>query len=217
MRFDNRIVNFGDTHATAHLTDDQLMETYVLAGDNRHLARLPAVQGALRRARCARCSRCSEAAVREADARVHRRAAARPARSHHAAHRAPRSSGRGRRVPAPARAGAPARASHARPCAPLGRGRRGRRPRRRRVPRLRRWIGACASAAPSISAVQQSTVERVAGAAAPRPTTSSSSRSTRRWSARASREMRPELSAIDVMTTPLEIRESVNERYVRRT
>ena len=38
MRFDNRIVNFGSTHVTAHLSDDQLMETYVLAGDNRHLA-----------------------------------------------------------------------------------------------------------------------------------------------------------------------------------
>jgi hypothetical protein len=38
MRFDNRIVNFGDTHVTAHLSDDQLMESSVLAGDNRHLA-----------------------------------------------------------------------------------------------------------------------------------------------------------------------------------
>ncbi len=38
MRFDNRIVNFGETHVTAHLSDDQLMETCVLAGDNRHLA-----------------------------------------------------------------------------------------------------------------------------------------------------------------------------------
>jgi hypothetical protein len=38
MRSDNRIVNFGDTHVTAHLSDDQLMETCVLAGDNRHLA-----------------------------------------------------------------------------------------------------------------------------------------------------------------------------------
>jgi len=38
MRFDNRIVNFGGTHVTAHLSDDQLMETCVLAGDNRHLA-----------------------------------------------------------------------------------------------------------------------------------------------------------------------------------
>jgi len=38
MRFDNRIVNFGDTTVTTHLSDDQLMETCVLAGDNRHLA-----------------------------------------------------------------------------------------------------------------------------------------------------------------------------------
>ena len=37
MRFDQRIVNIGGTHVTAHLNDDQLMETYVLAGDNRHL------------------------------------------------------------------------------------------------------------------------------------------------------------------------------------
>jgi hypothetical protein len=38
MRFDKRIVNFGGTHVTEHLSDDQLMETCVLAGDNRHLA-----------------------------------------------------------------------------------------------------------------------------------------------------------------------------------
>ena len=38
MRLDSRIVKFGDTHVTAHLSDDQLMETCVLAGDNRHLA-----------------------------------------------------------------------------------------------------------------------------------------------------------------------------------
>ena len=38
MRFDNRVVNFGGTHLTTHLSDDQLMETCVLAGDNRHLA-----------------------------------------------------------------------------------------------------------------------------------------------------------------------------------
>ncbi len=38
MRCNNRIVNFGDTHLTAHLSDDQLMERYVLAGDDRHLA-----------------------------------------------------------------------------------------------------------------------------------------------------------------------------------
>ncbi len=38
MRFEHRIVNFGDTNVNAHLTDDQLMETCVLDGDNRHLA-----------------------------------------------------------------------------------------------------------------------------------------------------------------------------------
>lgn len=38
MRFDNRIVNFGSTHVTEHLSDDQLMEICVLAGDNPHLA-----------------------------------------------------------------------------------------------------------------------------------------------------------------------------------
>ena len=38
MRFDHRIVTFGDTNANAHLTDDELMETCVFNGDNRHLA-----------------------------------------------------------------------------------------------------------------------------------------------------------------------------------
>ena len=38
MRFDHRIVNFGDANVNEHLTDDELMETCVLDGDNRHLA-----------------------------------------------------------------------------------------------------------------------------------------------------------------------------------
>jgi hypothetical protein len=38
MRSDSRIVSFGDTHVTTHLSDDQLMEICVLAGDNRHLS-----------------------------------------------------------------------------------------------------------------------------------------------------------------------------------
>jgi hypothetical protein len=38
MRFENRIVNFGGTHVADHLSDDQLMEICVLAGDNPHLA-----------------------------------------------------------------------------------------------------------------------------------------------------------------------------------
>jgi hypothetical protein len=38
MRYDNRIVKFGDTPLTGHLSDDQLMEICVLAGDDPHLA-----------------------------------------------------------------------------------------------------------------------------------------------------------------------------------
>ena len=38
MRFDKRIVNFGGTNVTAHLSDDELLETCVLDGENRHLA-----------------------------------------------------------------------------------------------------------------------------------------------------------------------------------
>jgi hypothetical protein len=38
MRFDPRIVNFGDPNENVHLTDDELMETCVLDGDNHHLA-----------------------------------------------------------------------------------------------------------------------------------------------------------------------------------
>jgi hypothetical protein len=66
MRSEQRIVNFGDTPVSAHLTDDQLMETCVLAGDNRHLsvcrpckARFDALVLSLQR--------MHDAAVREAD------------------------------------------------------------------------------------------------------------------------------------------------------
>lgn len=38
MRFNGRIVSFGGTHLSAHLSDDQLMETWAIAGDNHHLA-----------------------------------------------------------------------------------------------------------------------------------------------------------------------------------
>jgi hypothetical protein len=38
MRYNNRIVNFGDMPVTAHLSDDQLMEICVLQTDNRHLS-----------------------------------------------------------------------------------------------------------------------------------------------------------------------------------
>ena len=38
MRSDDRLAPIGSSRPTAHLTDDQLMEIYVLAGENRHLS-----------------------------------------------------------------------------------------------------------------------------------------------------------------------------------
>jgi hypothetical protein len=38
MGFKNGIVSFGDTRVNGHLTDDQLIETSVLTGENRHLS-----------------------------------------------------------------------------------------------------------------------------------------------------------------------------------
>jgi hypothetical protein len=66
MRFDKRIVSFGSTHVNRHLTDDELIETCVLAGDNRHLAACRACQARfddLVRS----LEQMHEAAVREAD------------------------------------------------------------------------------------------------------------------------------------------------------
>lgn len=37
MRSDDRLATIGSSRPSAHLTDDQLMEIYVLAGENRHL------------------------------------------------------------------------------------------------------------------------------------------------------------------------------------
>lgn len=37
MSSDHRVARFGGTPSTPHLTDDQLLETYVLAGDSEHL------------------------------------------------------------------------------------------------------------------------------------------------------------------------------------
>jgi hypothetical protein len=66
MRSDERVKIVADTHLSLHLSDDQLMETYVLAGDNRHLtacrqcqARFDELARALEQIR--------EDAVREAD------------------------------------------------------------------------------------------------------------------------------------------------------
>lgn len=38
MRFDEPVAFISGSHPGAHLSDDQLLETYVLAADNRHLA-----------------------------------------------------------------------------------------------------------------------------------------------------------------------------------
>jgi hypothetical protein len=66
MRSDERVALIDGKHEGAHLSDDQLMESYVLAGENRHLAacghcqtRLDALARALEQIR--------EDAVREAD------------------------------------------------------------------------------------------------------------------------------------------------------
>ena len=181
------------------------METYVLAGENRHLTRLPPVQGALRRARRARCSRSAKTPSREADTRVHRRAAARSARSHHAAHRAPRPSGRGRRVSAP----------HASPHPAV----------QRMLGPARRWVAGAAAAGLAAGLFLGFAMDRRTHLRA-RSTGRSSSRSdaapgwqtaadaqdeqflhrNRRGADRFPRARdAPRLGAIDVMTTPLEI------------
>ena len=66
MRFDKRIVSFGDTHVTQHLTDDELIETCVLAGDNRHLAACRSCQTRFDEL-VRSLEQMHEAAVREAD------------------------------------------------------------------------------------------------------------------------------------------------------
>ena len=203
MRFDNRIVNFGDTHC------DCTFERRPADGDLRAGRRqspprdLPAVQDALRRARPLAAADTGGGGPRSRRG-VQRRAPPRPARSHHAAHRAPRSSGRGRRVPAPSCAIPSRGASHARPCTALGSGRRGRGPRGRRVPRVRDGSQQpCPADRPGSSAARQC----VDCAAGRRQTISSSSRSTRRSSDRARARCAPTSTRSIMMTTPLEIRE----------
>ena len=67
MRSEERIAKLGSTHRSPHLSDDQLMEAYVLAGAERRASRrVPALQGALRRSRSA-LQQVREDAIREAD------------------------------------------------------------------------------------------------------------------------------------------------------
>jgi hypothetical protein len=39
MRSDNRVTDFADQHRSSHLNDDELLELYVVAGDNVHVSR----------------------------------------------------------------------------------------------------------------------------------------------------------------------------------
>ena len=135
MRSEERIAKLGSTHRSPHLSDDQLMEAYVLAGEDAHLAVCRPCKARFDDAR-ARASAGSRRRDPRSRQRVHLRAASRAARSHHAAARAPRASRRSRHVPAsrgePGRG--PARSG---PCPALGCRRGGGRSRGGAVPRVR--------------------------------------------------------------------------------
>jgi hypothetical protein len=201
MRFNNRIVNFGDTPLTAHLSDDQLMESYVLAGDNRHLAvcrpckaRFDELVHTLQQ--------ISEAAVVEADnafsaERLHDqrdRIMRRIARHDHPAE-----------VVAFPHAGVPAQSSVNRLLGPA-----------------RRWVAGAAAAGLAAgvflgfvmdrqvrlveSATQQSKPAVSVGLQAAADDQFFIDIDEALIGSRV-REMRPDLSAIDIMTTPLEIQQ----------
>ena len=68
MHSEDRVAPMATSSVQHHRSDDQLMEAYVLAGDNRASVGVPPVQGALRRAGRARSSRCARTPIREADA-----------------------------------------------------------------------------------------------------------------------------------------------------
>ena len=204
MRFDNRIVNFGDTHVTAHLSDDQLMETCVLAGDNRHLAV------------CRPCKARFDELVRSLQ-QMHEAAVA---RGRHARSRAERlHDQRDRIMRRIERHDHPAEVvafPHQRvPSHPAV---------HRMLGPARRWVAGAAAAGLAAGvflgfAMDRSSHLRAIDQAVQQP------KSTRSLALQAAaddqffieidealigsrvREMRPDLSAIDLMTTPLEIRE----------
>jgi hypothetical protein len=203
MQFDKRIVNFGDTHVTAHLSDDQLMETCVLAGDNRHLAV------------CRQCrtrfdelvrslQQMQEAAVRESDQ------AFTPERLHEQRDRIMR---RIERHDHPAEVVAfphPRVPSHPTVHRMLG--------------PARRWVAGAAAAGLAAGvflgfAMDRSShfrpIEQVIQQSKPAPSLALQAAADDQFfieidealiGSRA-REVRPDLGAIDLMTTPLEIRE----------
>jgi hypothetical protein len=202
MRFDHRIVNFGDTNVNLHLTDDELMETCVLDGDNRHLAGCRSCK-----ARFDELVRSlqlmQDAALREADAaftadRLHDqrdRIMRRIERHDHPAE-----------VVAFPHQHMPARATTV----------------QRMLGPARRWVAGAAAAGLAAGLFLGFAMDRTSHL---RDVDRAMQQSNRTLALQAAaddqffieidealvgsraREMRPDLSAIDVMTTPLEIRE----------
>lgn len=203
MQFEKRIVHFGATHVNQHLSDDQLMETCVLAGDHHHLAS------------CRQCKtrfddlvrslqQMHDAAVREADSvftteRLHDqrdRIIRRIERHDHPAEVVAFPQQRGPSHPSVHRILGPAR----------------------------RWVAGAAAAGLAAGvflgfAMDRSThfraIDQVIQQSAPSPSLALQAAADDQFfididealvGSRA-RDMRPDLSAIDLMTTPLEIRE----------
>ena len=201
MRLNNRIVKFGDTHVTAHLSDDQLMETCVLAEDNPHVANCRACK--MRFDELVRSlQQIQEAAIDEADSvftagRLHdqrERIMRRIERHDHPAeivafpHQHVASQPRVHRMLGPAR----------------------------------RWVAGAAAAGLAAGVFLGFAMDRSAHFRAVDLAIQQSNTSLARQAAAddqffieidealvgsRAREMRPDLGAIDLMTTPLEIRE----------
>ena len=200
MRFDQRIVNFGD--ANGHLTDDELMETCVLDGDNRHLAVCQPC-----RARFDELVRSlqlmQDAALREADAaftadRLHDQRDRIMRRIERHDHPAEVVAFPHQRVP-----------SHATTV-------------QRMLGPARRWVAGAAAAGLAAGLFLGFAMDRSNHLRAVDRAIQQSNRTLALQAAAddqffieidealvdsRAREMRPDLSAIDVMTTPLEIRE----------
>ena len=202
MRFDHRIVNFGDGNANGHLTDDELMETCVLDGDNRHLAGCKPC-----RARFDELVRSLElmqdAALQEADAaftadRLHDQRDRIMRRIERQDHPAEVVAFPHQRVP-----------SHATTV-------------QRMLGPARRWVAGAAAAGLAAGLFLGFAMDRSSHLRAVDRAMQQSNRTLALQAAAddqffieidealvdsRAREMRPDLSAIDVMTTPLEIRE----------
>ena len=202
MRFDHRIVNFGDANANGHLSDDELMETCVLDGDNRHLAVCKPC-----RARFDELVRSlqlmQDAALREADAaftadRLHDQRDRIMRRIERQDHPAEVVAFPHQRVP-----------SHATTV-------------QRMLGPARRWVAGAAAAGLAAGLFLGFAMDRSSHLRAVDRAMQQSNRTLALQAAAddqffieidealvdsRAREMRPDLSAIDVMTTPLEIRE----------